>query len=322
MTTETSATPRTQLVAIVPTYNEAANLETCVTALLALHTPGVELRVLVVDDASPDGTGRIADRLAQSSEGRVSVIHRQGKGGLGSACLTGFSAALRDGAGLIAQIDADLSHDPATLPEILERIGQCDLVVGSRYVEGGYIDPRWAWHRRALSELGNRFVPYLLGLPIHDATSGYRLWRREALERIDPFHRVASSGYGFQVEMCLLAHRLGLRIEEVPIEFTERGQGRSKMTTGVKLASVRDILALRWRHGGARRLGTQLQTDDGVAGLGDAGSQADGGIREAVRFIAHHKRYWLVPLVLAVLLVVLLAVLSSSGAPPLHYTLY
>lgn len=315
-------TAEAQLVAIVPTYNEVANLGTCVAALLALHTPGVETRVCVVDDASPDGTGQLADRLAQGSAGRVTVIHRSSKGGLGSACLTGFSAALSDGADLIAQLDADLSHDPASLATMLERIRGCDVVIGSRYVAGGHIDPRWAWHRRALSELGNkRVVPRLLGLPVSDATSGYRLWRREALERIDPFRHVASSGYGFQVEMCLLAHRLGLRIDEVPIEFTERGQGRSKMTAGVKLAAVRDILALRWRHGGARRRASPSETEDRIADV-MAGRRAQASLMQAVRFIANHKRYWLVPLVLVVFLVALLAVLSSSSAPPAHYTLY
>jgi len=241
-------TPRKQLVAVVPTYNEAANLATCVAELLSLDIPGIETRVCVVDDASPDGTGYIADRLADDSAGRVTVIHRAGKGGLGSACIAGFSEAVDLGADLIAQLDADLSHDPAALAGMVERIAEHDVVIGSRYMSGGRIDPRWAWHRRSLSELANNLVPRLLGLPVSDATSGYRLWRRDALMRIDPGGHVTSSGYGFQVEMCLLAYRLGLRIAEMPIEFTERGHGRSKMTTPVKLASVRDILALRWRH--------------------------------------------------------------------------
>lgn len=238
-----------RLLCVLPTCNEAPNLEACAEALLALHLDGVTLGLQIVDDDSGDGTGALADRLAQRHGGRVHVLHRRGVRGLGSALVAGFTAALARGADLVAQLDADLSHDPQALPELLRRSADADLVIGSRYLPGGSIDRDWERHRRWLSAAANRVVvPALLGLPLTDATSGFRVWRAEALRRLDPARHVASSGYGFQVEMCVLAHRLGLRIAEVPIRFAERGRGASKMTTAVKLAAIRDIVALRWRQ--------------------------------------------------------------------------
>jgi dolichol-phosphate mannosyltransferase len=238
-----------KLICVLPTRDEAGNLDACAEALLGLRLDGVALTLQIVDDDSADGTGDVADVLARRHGARVQVLHRRNARGLGSALVAGFAAALGRGADLVAQLDADLSHDPQALPELVAQIASADLVIGSRYLAGGSIDPDWAWHRRALSRAANRLaVPALLGLPLTDATSGYRLWRAEALRRIDPSAHVASSGYGFQVEMCVLAHRLGLRIVEVPIHFADRGHGRSKMTLPVKLAAMRDILSLRWRQ--------------------------------------------------------------------------
>jgi dolichol-phosphate mannosyltransferase len=237
-----------KLVAVLPTLNEAANLVRCVESLLHLQLPGVELAIHIVDDDSPDGTGTVADALAQRHPA-VQVLHRRHVRGLGSAYVAGFAAAFERGADLIAQLDADLSHDPGTLATLVDQASGADLVLGSRYLPGGSLDPDWAWHRRWLSRVANQWViPLALGLPVHDATSGYRLWRAASLRRLDVARRVSSSGYGFQVEMCLLAHRLGMHITEVPIHFAERGQGASKMTSAVKAAAVRDILLLRWRH--------------------------------------------------------------------------
>lgn len=237
-----------KLVAVLPTLDEAANLRHCVDSLLRLEFSGITLEIVIVDDASSDGTGELADSLAHA-DSRIEVIHRRGQRGLGSAYVAGFAAALARGADLVAQLDADLSHDPQALGTLLAGLAHADVVIGSRYLPQGSLDPDWAWHRRWLSRMANQWVvPALLGLPVLDATSGYRLWTAASLRRIDPAHHLTTSGYGFQVEMCLLAHRNGLRLAEVPIHFAERGQGRSKMTLGVKLAAVRDILALRWRH--------------------------------------------------------------------------
>ncbi len=251
--------PTMKLVAVLPTYNESTNLEACVRAVLALRIEGTSMAAFIVDDDSPDGTGAIADRLAAESDGRVRVLHRRGVRGLGSAYLAGFAAALDSGADLVAQLDADLSHDPNDLVAFVHEIESADLVIGSRYVPGGSIDHAWSLYRRVLSEAANRgVIRRTLDLPVYDATSGFRLWRAEALRRLDFARHVSSSGYGFQVEMCLLAHRVGMRIVEVPIHFSERGRGRSKMTLPVKLAAIRDIFALRWRH---RDLASTVRND-------------------------------------------------------------
>ncbi|MFN8645063.1 MAG: polyprenol monophosphomannose synthase, partial [Candidatus Binatia bacterium] len=221
--------------------------------LLGLAIPGVELDVLIVDDDSPDGTGRLADRLAAQAAGRVAVVHRTGKRGLGSAYIEAFGRALDDGAELVAQMDADLSHDPGALAAMVGAIADHDVVIGSRYMPGGAVDTGWNRLRKLISRTANRaVVPFLLTLPVTDATSGYRLWRRDALLRIAPATSVRSSGYGFQVEMAYLAHRLGCRIAEVPILFRERGSGQSKMDLRVALAAVRDIVVIRFRPPGAR----------------------------------------------------------------------
>ncbi len=237
------------LVAIVPTYNEVGSLDRLATEMLRLDLPGTEVRLLIVDDASADGTARVADELAARAPERVEVLHRRNKRGLGSAYVDGFARALAGGADLIAQMDADLSHAPSVLPAMVDAIRDADLVIGSRYVRGGGVDEHWGWHRKLLSWLANRVVvPALLGLGASDATSGYRLWRRDALARIAPSANVRSSSFGFQVEMVLLAQHLGCRIREVPIYFRERDSGESKMSLSVAFAAVGEILRLYRRR--------------------------------------------------------------------------
>lgn len=249
----TTGTPRS-LLTVVPTYNEAATLPRLVEELFALPLEGVRLRLLVVDDASPDGTGRLAEELAARHPGRLDVLHRQAKDGLGRAYIEGFCRALAAAPDLISHMDADLSHDPGVLVEMVRAAADADLVIGSRYVAGGSVDPEWPWQRQALSWSANRLaVRSVLRIPVRDATSGYRLWRREALEAVDPARRVRSRGYGFLAEMAFIAHRLGLRIREVPIHFRERDAGRSKMTLTVQLAAARDLLAIPLRHHGLGR---------------------------------------------------------------------
>jgi dolichol-phosphate mannosyltransferase len=237
------------LVVVVPTYNEVGSLARLAEKLLTLELPEHELRVLVVDDGSTDGTAQVAGDLAQTSRGRVSVMQRGHKGGLGSAYVEGFARVLTGEADLIAQMDADLSHEPAVLQLMTQAIADADLVLASRYVAGGGVDAQWGWHRKLLSWSANRVVvPALLSLPVTDATSGFRLWRRAALARIANAANARSTGYGFQVEMAYLAHRTGARIREVPIYFRERDAGQSKMSFAVALGTVREILAVRRRH--------------------------------------------------------------------------
>jgi dolichol-phosphate mannosyltransferase len=227
---------------IVPTYNERDNLPVAVDVLL--RVPG--LRVLVVDDASPDGTGEIADALARSAAGRVSVLHRTGARGLGRSYIDGIRRALDTDATAICQMDADLSHDPADVPRLLAQIGSADLVIGSRYVPGGRIE-NWPRRRIVLSGFANRYVRAITGLRIHDCTSGFRCWRREALERL-PLDRIASDGYAFLVEVVWEAAAAGCRIAEVPITFVERRHGASKLSSGVLLESALLPWRLAWRR--------------------------------------------------------------------------
>ena len=222
---------------IIPTYNERPNLA-AVTAQL-LHIPG--LRILVVDDDSPDGTGELADELARSSEGRVVVLHRQGRRGFGRSYVDGIRYALQTDATLICQMDADFSHDPAEVPRLLDAAARADLVIGSRYVPGGTLR-NWARHRVMLSAFANWYVRAITRLPVHDCTSGFRCWRRELLETL-PLGAIRSDGYAFQVEMTWEAYRAGGRIAEAPITFVERHQGSSKMSTRVIAESV----LLPWR---------------------------------------------------------------------------
>lgn len=245
------------LTVVVPTYNEADNLSTLVEALLALPLGG--LRVLVVDDESPDGTGKLADELADTNE-RVSVLHRTMKNGLGRAYVDGFTAALNDdvdsasGPEWIAQMDADGSHPVDAIPRLLGtalREG-VDLVIGSRYVPGGSIDSTWGINRRYLSSFGNWYANRVLDLHIRDATAGFKLWNARELRRLD-VARVRSNGYAFQVEMNFLARRQGCGIVEIPIQFTDRAAGRSKMDFQIKVESALRPWRLRWQYRGQNR---------------------------------------------------------------------
>lgn len=210
---------------VLPTYNEADNLEALVAAALA-NLPS-DARVLVVDDNSPDGTGRIADRLAAEEE-QVEVLHRRHKEGLGPAYLDGFRRALEAGAGFVIEMDCDFSHDPADLPRLLAAAADSDLAIGSRYVDGGRVE-NWTPLRKAISRGGSTYSRILLGLPVRDLTGGFKCFRREVLEAI-PLGSISSRGYAFQVELTYRAAQAGFRIAEIPIVFHERRAGASKMS--------------------------------------------------------------------------------------------
>lgn len=199
------------------------------------------VRVLVVDDGSPDGTGQIAENLSSTFPGRLEVMHRPRPAGLGSAYIDGMQHALGYQTDLIAQMDADLSHDVRYLPDLIATASTADLVIGSRYVPGGGVS-NWSLDRRLLSRFANFYVRAVTGLRVRDATAGYRCWRRETLRQL-PLERLKSSGYSFQVEMAWETVRRGFRVAEVPIVFVERTQGRSKMNWPVILESIR----MPWR---------------------------------------------------------------------------
>ncbi len=216
-----------RVLVIVPTYDEVENLEPIVERL---HASVPEAHVLVVDDCSPDGTGDLADGLAARNPW-VHVLHRAGKAGLGPAYVAGFSWALEHGYDVVVEMDADGSHAPEQLPRLLAALEHSDLVLGSRYVLGGSVED-WPAHRLVLSRMGNRYTRRLLRLPLTDATGGYRAARAELIERL-PFDDVASEGYCFQVDWAWRAVRAGARVTEVPITFTERAFGRSKMSGSI-----------------------------------------------------------------------------------------
>jgi dolichol-phosphate mannosyltransferase len=227
-----------RVVMVVPTYNEADNLAWIVARLRAVQP---DLHVLVVDDNSPDGTGKIAEELAAADD-HVSVLHRAEKGGLGAAYKHGFRVALDEGFDVIGEMDADGSHQPEQLHLLLDALGDADLVIGSRWVHGGSV-VNWPLRRELLSRGGNLYVRILLGVGIRDATAGFRLFRRSALETID-LETVESTGYVFQTDMVVRCLRAGLTVREVPIEFVERVRGDSKMSGHVAAESLR--LITRW----------------------------------------------------------------------------
>jgi dolichol-phosphate mannosyltransferase len=231
---------------ILPTYNEAENIEPLVRAVLPhLASAGVVHTVLVVDDNSPDGTGEIADRLAEELA-PVGVLHRTRKDGLGRAYLAGFGVALAEGAELILEMDADFSHDPADLPRLLAATGAADLVLGSRYVPGGGVED-WGIVRRMLSRGGSAYARLLLGVPVRDLTGGFKCFHRRVLETID-LDGVHADGYGFQIELTYRTVQAGFTVAEVPITFRERRVGRSKMTARIALEAVWKVPALRLRR--------------------------------------------------------------------------
>jgi len=241
------------MVIVVPTYNEADNLEWIVGRVLAAQPAA---HVLVVDDGSPDGTGDIADRLAAQDE-RVSVVHRTEKAGLGAAYLHGFAVALERGYQVVGEMDADGSHQPEQLHLLREALESADLVIGSRWVRGGSV-VNWSLFRKALSVGGNTYARALLGVPVRDVTAGYRLFRASTLRAID-LDAVESVGYCFQTDLTVRTLEAGLTVREVPIEFLERERGESKMNPDIAKESLRRItrwgLERRWdqlRHGVAR----------------------------------------------------------------------
>ncbi len=233
---------------VIPTYNEADNLRNIVSALFGLKIDGLE--VLDVDDASPDGTGQEADRLTQDYPDRFHVLHRPGKLGLGTAYIQGFQWAFAQGYPYILHMDADFSHPLEFVPQMLTIIPDYDVVVGSRYTKGGRLDVQWPWYRRLLSWWANSvWVHLILGTHTRDATAGFKCWSAAALQRIE-LDRIRSTGYIFQVEMCYLSEKLGMRIKEIPIYFQERRQGESKMDANVKIEAALRVIELRslYRH--------------------------------------------------------------------------
>jgi dolichol-phosphate mannosyltransferase len=225
---------------VLPTYNEAENLEAIVAAVRE-RLPD-ERRVLVVDDASPDGTGEIADKIAAQSDD-VEVLHRPGKQGLGPAYVAGFRRALEGGAELIAQMDADFSHDPADLPRLLHAAADADLVLGSRYVDGGGVAD-WGPLRRLISRGGSAYARTVLGVGVSDLTGGYKVFRRAVVEAID-VETIPSLGYAFQVETTYRAIAAGFRVIEVPILFRDRRVGESKMTGSIVIEAALRVPAMR-----------------------------------------------------------------------------
>jgi glycosyltransferase involved in cell wall biosynthesis len=231
------------VLVVIPTYDERDNIESILRRVRAA-TPDVD--ILVVDDGSPDGTGEIADRIA-ADDHQVHVLHRTGKQGLGAAYLAGFDWALARDYGVVVEMDADGSHQPEQLPRLLEALGRADVVLGSRWVPGGRVE-NWPLHRMALSRGGNTYTRLALGIPLRDATGGYRAFRRHALEQLD-LGEVASQGYCFQVDLAWRAVQRGLRVVEVPITFVERVAGDSKMDGSI----VRESLTRVTRWGLQRR---------------------------------------------------------------------
>ena len=239
--------PTDRVTVAIPTYNERENLSQIVSAVSSQG-----YRVLVVDDSSPDGTGDLAEEIA-AGDPLVSVLHRTAKEGLGPAYAAGFDHALEGGAETIVEMDADFSHDPSDIPRLVEALDKgADVAIGSRYVPGGST-PDWPLHRRLISKGGNLYARFMLGLPVRDATAGFRAFRAEALRRL-PYRAAEASGYGFQVEMAWRAHQIGLTIVEVPISFRDREQGTSKMGTGIvveamKLVTIWGLQRLRfWKR--------------------------------------------------------------------------
>lgn len=238
--------PDMKITVVVPTYNEAKNLPALAAELWALELP--DLHLLVVDDGSPDGTGEVAEGLAERKPGGVTVIQRGGKHGLGSAYLEGFNRALKDGADAIVQMDADFSHSPKYIPDMVAQLKEYDVVVGSRYVAGGSLDERWGMGRYLLSWWANSvYTRFILGVKVKDATAGFKAWRRATLLGLN-MENIHSSGYDFQVEMAYVCEKLGYRVLEIPIHFEDRRIGQSKMSIPVKIEAALRVWDIRVRH--------------------------------------------------------------------------
>jgi dolichol-phosphate mannosyltransferase len=235
---------------VIPTYNEAENLPKLVQAVFSLPMPGLNL--LVIDDNSSDGTGRIADDLAKKHPGRIEVLHRPGKMGLGTAYVTGFQMAVKAGADAVGQMDADFSHPPAKLVELAAALADCDVAVGSRYIPGGGVDKDWPVWRKLLSAFGNWYARTILGMKLHDVTGGFRLYHKRVIQKI-PLERISSSGYVFQVETAYLMTLLGIKFKEVPIYFAERQLGKSKMSFRIQVEAALRVWQLLWNYRDLRK---------------------------------------------------------------------
>jgi dolichol-phosphate mannosyltransferase len=239
-----------KITLVIPTYNEAENLPKLVQALFSLPMPGLSL--LIVDDNSSDGTGRIADELTKKHSGRIQVLHRPGKMGLGTAYVTGFQMAVKAGADAVGQMDADFSHPPEKLLNLEEALNKHDVAVGSRYVAGGGVDKDWPVWRKSLSAFGNWYARTILGMKQHDVTGGFRLYHKRVIQQL-PFERIRSSGYVFQVETAYLMSLLGVKIKEVPIYFAERQLGKSKMSFRIQIEAALRVWQLLWNYRDLRR---------------------------------------------------------------------
>jgi dolichol-phosphate mannosyltransferase len=233
-----------RLVVCLPTYDERENLEPLIRALATVFAEhGLDGSIIVIDDASPDGTGELADELAAELD-FVDVLHRKRKEGLGPAYVAGFERALASGAGLVGTIDCDFSHDPRDLPRLVAAAERAGVGLGSRYVPGGGTE-NWGALRRLVSRAGSLYARAVLGIPVHDTTSGFKVYRREVLEAIDPA-RIESRGYAFQIETVFRAIRAGFAVEEVPIRFSDRTEGGSKMGPGIVFEAMVRVPALRF----------------------------------------------------------------------------
>ncbi len=230
-----------KMLVIIPTYNEIDNLSPLLEEIFS-YAPGTD--ILIVDDNSPDGTGELADKFHQENE-HVHVLHRAGKLGLGTAYIAGFKYAIEQGYDAAFEMDADFSHDPKYLPDFLKAIENADLVIGSRYIPGGDT-PNWTLLRRFISGGGNIFARFMLGIPVHDCTAGYRCYRRQVLESID-LDSIQSQGYAFQIELVYRVMQHGFKIVETPIVFMDRRVGKSKMSRTIVIEGFTYVIKARFR---------------------------------------------------------------------------
>ncbi len=242
-----------RVTVIIPTYNEAENLPKLVSALFALPTQNLNL--LIVDDASPDGTGELADALSLQYSGRITVLKRKGKLGLRTAYLEGFSVAINAGAEAVGQMDADFSHDPNKLIEMIQALNDgADVALGSRYVNGGGVDTNWPLWRKWLSAFGNFYARMILQFDLKDVTTGYRLWKTEVMQSM-PLDRIQSTGYIFLVEMAYMAWCLKFKFAQIPIYFPDRKLGKSKMSLGIQIEAAFRIWQVLWNYRDLRQAG-------------------------------------------------------------------
>ncbi|HZD10224.1 MAG TPA: polyprenol monophosphomannose synthase [Candidatus Binatia bacterium] len=259
-----------EILVVIPTYNEANNLPLMAAELWALNIPG--LAVVVVDDNSPDGTGRIADELAEQRPGALYAVHRERKEGLGAAYVCGFKWALQQGADVVIQMDCDFSHSPEQIPRMLHELQDCDVVVGSRYVGGGQIDERWETGRYLLSWWANAiYTRLLLNLNVKDATAGFKCWRSAVLRSIN-LDDISSFGYSFQFEMAYIVQKLGFCVKEIPIYFEDRRIGRSKLTIPIKIEAALRAWLILWQY-------RRLTPDDRLPLAAKPVAKADGNHR-------------------------------------------